>query len=128
MVESGFNVLASLEEFKGVDERDDLLSTYRLPEHVVQVLNTRTATVHLSEGEGTWCRAWRCGKATQPAATAEFAQTASRWSSLNQVAFCINCHSVKTVVRMGGALVCQGEPVEPSDSSSSESPSSSPGS
>ena len=83
--------------------RRDSLAKYKLPEHTVQVLNTRTATVHLSEGEGTWCRAWRCGSASSPASTAEFAVNAERWLHQNKVAFCLNCHSLKTVSRMGGS-------------------------
>jgi hypothetical protein len=109
------------EEGKGVEQRVTVLSKYRLPEHVVQVLNTKTSTVHLSEGEGTWCKAWRCGSRDDPAATAEFALNSGRWSDQNPVAFCLNCHSIKTVSRFGGALVLDGEPVVASSSSSSES-------
>ena len=102
-----------------------LLSEYKLPEHTVQVLNTRTATVHLSEGEGCWCRAWRCGSISEPAVTAELANNSRRWSHLNKVAFCRTCHSIKTVLRMGGAMVENGQPVDPSSSSSSEASSGS---
>ena len=123
--DASFVHVPSFEGFKGEEARESLLSDYRLPEHVVQVLNTRTATVHLSEGDGCWCRSWKCGSRESPAATAEFASTSGRWSHLNKVAFCLNCHSVKTVLRMGGALVDNGSPVEPSSSSSSESSSGS---
>ena len=109
--------------FVGEDARGAPLSEYKLPEHVVQVLNSRTATVHLSEGDGCWCNAWKCGSRESPASTAEFAVTSRRWSHLNKVAFCRNCHSIKTVLRMGGVLLEFGQPVEASSSSSSESSS-----
>ena len=101
--EASFAFVPNLVEFKGEEARRDSLARYKWPEHVVQVLKSRTATVHLSEGEGTWCRAWKCGLPASPASTAGFAVSASRWSHENKVAFRLNCHSLKTVSRMGGS-------------------------
>jgi hypothetical protein len=123
--EADFSLVPLAEESKGGEARGEALSKYKLPEHTVQVLNTRTATVHLSDGEGTWCNAWRCGSREDPVPTAEFALDSSRWDCNNPVAFCINCHSLKTVIKMGGALILDGEPQDASSSSASESSTSS---
>mgnify|MGYP003340974915 CR=1 FL=1 len=122
MSDAHFADILSPDGIVGEDARGALLSEYRLPEHVVQVLNSRTATVHLSEGDGCWCKAWKCGSRELPASTAAFATSSRRWSHLNKVAFCRNCHAIKTVLRMAGVLE-NGQPVEPSSSSSSESSS-----
>ena len=92
------------EGFKGEVARNEVLSRFSLPEHTVQVLNTRTVTVHLSGGEGTWCNAWKCGSKDSPASSAEFARDSTRWTSQNKVAFCRNCHSLRTVSKMGGGV------------------------
>jgi hypothetical protein len=113
------------EEHQGSEARGSVMSKYSLPEHIIQVFNTKTSTVHLSEGDGTACRAWRCGSPDDPVKTAEFATSSSRWTSDNPVNFCLSCHSVKVVSRLGGALIVHGEALEPSESSASESSSSS---
>ena len=97
---------------------------YNFPFGVVQVLNERTKTVHLSPGEGTACNAWRCGSKTSPASKAEFAGGTQRWSPmLNPFRFCLACYSAKGLKKLGATLRVSGEDLDGSDSSSSETES-----
>ena len=57
---------------KGGDIQESLMAQIRLPDHVVQVLNEKSKTVHLSEGHGTICHRWQCGTSKVPAEGAEF--------------------------------------------------------
>ena len=99
---------------------------YIFPFGVVQVLNERTKTVHLSPGLGTACNAWRCGSSTSPATNAEFASGTQRWSPmLNPYRFCLACYSAKRLKRLGATLRVAGEDLEGSESSSSETESDS---
>ena len=111
---------------KGGDIQESLMAQFRLPDHVVQVLNEKSKTVHLSGGDGTICHRWQCGTAKVPAKDAEFSKTHSRWTPCRSaVSFCIGCHSLRAITKCGGALVVDGEPVIGSSSSGSESSSSS---
>ena len=110
---------------KGDDIQLSLMAQFRLPDHVVQVLNEKSKTVHLSEGDGTICHRWQCGTATVIAKGAEFSKTYSRWTPCRSaVSFCIWCHSLRAITKCGGAVVVDGEPVMGSSSSGSESSSS----
>ena len=116
-LESGWNVLGA----QGVVEGSEIDSRYTFPVGVTQVLNGRTWVVHLSSGVNTACGAWRAGTAEVPAANAEWASTASRWSrEVNPYSFCINCHGAKCLSRLGGTLVVAGADLSNEDSESSE--------
>ena len=99
---------------------------YIFPFGVVQVLNERTKTVHLSPGLGTACNAWRCGSTTSPASNAEFPGGTQRWSPmLNPYRFCLACYSAKGLKKLGATLRVSGEDLEGSESSSSQTESDS---
>ena len=51
---------------------------YVFPKVVVQVLNTRTSTVHLSRGVGVACNAWKADTPDEPAKGAELASGTER--------------------------------------------------
>ena len=113
-------------DFKGAEQQTEAVAKYKLPEHVVQVLNERTKTVHLTSGDGVFCSKWACGTVLAPAATACFANCQDRWSpDRSPVAFCMACHSLKLISKNGGALLLDEVPVEVDGSSSSSSESSS---
>ena len=99
---------------------------YIFPFGVVQVLNERTKTVHLSPGEGTACNAWRCGSKSNPAAYSEFAGGTQRWTpTRNPFRFCLACYSAKGLRRLGATLRVADEDLQGSDSSTSEAESDS---
>ena len=107
-------------------EGNEIESRYTFPSGVTQVLNEKTWVVHLSSGVNTACGSWRAGTAEAPAANAEWASTADRWSrELHPYSFCINCHGLKCLSRLGGKLVVAGDNLSDENSESSEDPTSS---
>ena len=121
-----FTKLAHTSDFKGAEQQTEAVAKFKLPEHVVQVLNERTKVVHLTAGDGVFCSKWACGTAREPAATACFANCQDRWSpDRSPVAFCMACHRLKLISKNGGALLLDEVPVDVDGSTSSESESSS---
>ena len=118
-------------EHRGAGAQLEVSSKYDFPPGVVQVLNTKTKLVHLwgSARASIACAAWECGSPDTPGERAEFATSASRWDSRRHpYRFCINCHSIAAVKRLGGRVLVAGAPVEDSDSGSEGSSSASPSS
>lgn len=108
--------------------KDEALATARYEFHlgVVQVLNERTKTMHLSPGEGTACNSRKCGLAAVPAKAAEFAHGTMRWSpELTPQCFCLSCHGSRGIKREGATLRVAGEDVPSSESPASETDSDS---
>ena len=81
-------------------------ATYVFPDSVVQVMNTRTNTVHLHLGSSlTVCGSWKLGSRAEPISTADFALDCNRWSSSSPSAnFCSQCFSDKGMVNCGALL------------------------
>ena len=104
--------------FEGEEARGEMLSEYRLPGDTAQVLNTRTATAHLSEGEGCWCKAWRCGSRELPTPTAEFA-TSSRRCSYKQGGILPHLSFSEDSATDGGGVLENGQPADDASSTSS---------
>ena len=109
---------------KPEDDVVDASPKFDLPCGVVQVLNTKTGMVHLSlNASGTFCNSWVCGSRDLPSMAAELAETSTRWlPGTSAHRFCLGCHSSKTLSKNGGALLLEGQVLEASSSSESESP------
>ena len=97
--------------------------SYEFPDGFVQVLNLKTGMVHLSNGAGVACNAWRPGTPEAPSKNAEWAKSSSqRDSQVNPYEFCLNCHSSKALTKLGGGkLKVAGKALSDDESSSSES-------
>ena len=102
---------------------DDDDAQFTFPKGIVQVLNSKTSTVHLSPAEGgTFCKFWKCGRRKTPARNAEFARSTRRWkASVSVCRFCITCHSSSMVHKFGGRLKLNGVHLDASSGSRSES-------
>ena len=101
-------------------------SRYRLPEGVVQVMNEKSRLIHLycPRSERVACAAWNAGTPENPTTNADFASSSGRWDPIvHDVRFCVNCHALRTISKLGGSFFCDNEAVQASDSSSSESSS-----
>ena len=108
------------EKYKG--EAELLASShFVLPRDVVQVLNMRTNTVHLTTGDQSACRSWMCGVPGNPHPQAECSKSSSRWTVASAVHFCRQCYALKTVSRLGGTMRVDGDEVSSSSCSSSSS-------
>ena len=65
-----------------------------------------------------------CWNGGGPSATADFAMSAPRWDlDVHTAKFCRNYYALKTVQRLGGAVRVDGQEVDCSDTSESESSS-----
>ena len=101
-------------------------SRYRLPEGVVQVMNEKSRLIHLycPRSERVACAAWNAGTPENPTTHADFASSSGRWDPIvHDVRFCVNCHALRTISKLGGSFFCDNEAVQASDSSASESSS-----
>ena len=115
---------------KGAEEQLAYERSFCFPDHVVQVLNSRTNTVHLYlKDETTICSAWRCGTPSRGNRAAEFACSHLEWSgSISSTLFCTLCYSEKGMMKMAAAPVASfdeevslASDVSSCDSESSES-------
>ena len=115
-------------EHRGAEAQAEAKSRFRLPEGVVQVINSKSQLVHLycTSRKAVACSAWEAGTPSNPARAAEFASSAVRWDAARHaVRFCINCHSFPAVTRLGGKVVVDGEEMDAAESSGTELSSSS---
>ena len=107
---------------------EDIMSVprYVFPPGVVQVLNKRTNTVHLSRHKGTACGSWRCGDAKSPSENAEFASGTQRWTpQRNPFRFCLGCYGAQGLKKLGAKLRVGDSDIEDSVSTASEAVSDS---
>ena len=108
------------EKYKG--EAELLASShFVLPLDVVQVLNMKTNTVHLTTGDQSACRSWMCGVPGNPHPQAEYSKSSDRWTVSSAVHFCRQCYALKTVSRLGGTMRVDGDEVTSSSCSWSDS-------
>ena len=88
---------------KGAEAQVRLSAEFMLPESVVQVLNSKTSTVHLYTDDcKAVCGGWVCGFPSEPTANAEFAKDFYTWNgACGPFAFCTVCFRDSTYARLG---------------------------